>query len=143
MTGYAPFVVATWRQSQLNTYEAQDVKLELIKRFIIKPEMRNKEMIEEYEIHPLTQELLYDEIGDEALHKENIKELVKIIRKMLPSDVQDMVLYLEQNKTLTMNIEKVLEHADRLNIQNDDTFIIKVSLLLRTTQNLESIRFFV
>jgi tetratricopeptide (TPR) repeat protein len=86
-------------------------------------------MIEEYEIHPLTQELLYDEVGDEALHKENIKELVKIIRKMLPSDVQDMVLYLEQNKTLTMNIEKVLEHADSLNIQNDDTFIIKVSLL--------------
>jgi hypothetical protein len=86
-------------------------------------------MIEEYEIHPLTQELLYDEVGDEALHKENIKELLKTIRKMLPMDVLDIILYFEKNKTLTMNIEKVLEHADRLKIHNDDTFIIKVSLL--------------
>ncbi|MFQ3307023.1 MAG: tetratricopeptide (TPR) repeat protein [Candidatus Midichloriaceae bacterium] len=63
------------------------------------------------------------------VHKKNIKELLNVINNILPKDVLDIIIYLEKNKRLMLNVEKVLEHADRLGIKNDDTFLIKMSLL--------------
>ena len=107
-------------------YEVGDIKKELIKRFFIK--MQKKTLNNEYEIHPLLQEVMYKEIKSEDVHKKNIETLLKAFRKLIPKEITEIPFFVADKKILITNIEKVLEHADRLGIKNNDIFIIKTSL---------------
>jgi tetratricopeptide (TPR) repeat protein len=107
-------------------YDVGDIKKELIKRFFIK--MQKRTLDNEYEIHPLLQEVAYKEIKSEVVHKKNIEILLKSFRKLFPKAIIEMPFFVSDKKIFIMNVEKVLEHADRLGVKNTDIFIIKTSL---------------
>jgi tetratricopeptide (TPR) repeat protein len=90
--------------------------------------MQKKTLDNEYEIHPLLQEIMYKEIKSDDVHKKNIETLLKAFRKLFPKEIIEMPFFISDKKIFITNVEKVLEHADRLAIKNTDVFIMKTSL---------------